>query len=232
MPFRANSPINGLYNVQYDEQTDIFTLFPLEKGQLRICKRFDDVEVIITEAAVDKSEYSLINSFLDQCNKNILLFAAGGKDRISIMIRKLKRRYSNRKILILMVLANVSSQYERLIKACRENPNIWFYPYMCFEQLMIESFFVSQIGLHFPLSKYDFITLEVYYERYLEFLTRDTEFPYSHSKPSLDLCYLKDCCIKANPCKYEVSDKMNAIFDSPVGNGLFELLTGKNTHLE
>ena len=63
----------------------------------------------------------------------------------------------------------------------------------------------------------DFITLERYYEKLVEFVTKGTVYEYKHQYPILADCYLQECDSCDDSCKFRINDKLKSLLNSDVG---------------
>lgn len=147
---------------------------------------------------------------------------AGGKDKIAGILYNFTKSDNHKKILVLMDLANVSSQYKILIKRCKENPNVFFYPYASFEELLYKSRLVARLNKKCHFIPYDFCTLERYYENALEEVTSGSNLEYRHKQLLLSWCYTDECKDCNRKCSLECNDKLSQILDSPVGKRLYK----------
>lgn len=191
---RADSPLNGIYKIvpKADSVFDAVSVY--EDNPLNLTRNLSGIEIIVTEAAFEKSEHQFISSLCKITGKKLQIMAAGGKDNISKKLRQLSAEYPDKGILVLMDLGNVSSQFKILKKRCSENHQIKFFDYICFEELLTEgSLFQPYCGL-FQGDVFDFLTPERYYEKKLETITLGTPFAYKHKSAVLSLCWLI-CCV-------------------------------------
>ncbi len=190
LPFNVTSPLQGLYTVK-------------EKAGWFVCSRLNDLElarpdykydVVITEACDERSE----NELLKQWRPDLTIISANGNIKIPGTINKVSKMFPNKNILVLMDLFNIGQQYQVLVHVQRNSPNVKFYNYGCFEEMLFKSKFIG--GNSSCEGALDFSTLEKYYENALEEFTNGTPYQYVHKKP-LSGCYLSeysDCYIKCD----------------------------------
>lgn len=172
-------PMQGIYKLIREESDGavLFDLKHMEKLPLLSKDNIIKFDYIITEAISNRSENELLSA---QGVNNLI--GSGGRDRLERVLRK----YKGKNVLVLADLASIGPAYSILKKRSLEADGlVLFYPYLCFEQLLCHSPLVRSLvtSLNFSLTKYDFNTLEVYYEKLLEFKTRKTNLQYIHGKP-------------------------------------------------
>lgn len=198
MPFKMDYPLQGLYKVSRKVSGDIVSFDIDNLNSLPIAKDFNNrYDDIIVEASEGRSESQLLGVYLDGIK------SSGGRDRIE----KLLRKSENKKVLVFADLGNIGRAYKLLFKRCKENPNIRFYGYQCFEQLLYRSPLVGELPDNTGhISKFDVVSLENYYESLMEERTRGTKLEYKHGKS----------------LKAEFLDKRNflKVFTSKVGKGI------------
>lgn len=222
MPFRANSPLCGIYQV-IARQDGHFQIEEINRhNDLRLIQKIDDIDIVVTEAAENCSEHNYIIKCRETYNLDFQVIAAGGKDRIANVLHNCLKTYPKKKILILMDLANVSSQYKLLVKRCKDNPDIFFYPYSSFEELLYKSKLVSSLNKTYKASPYDFCTLERYYENALEKVTSNSCIEYNHRHPFISECYVNNCNSCNKRCELFCNDKIDYVLDSSVGKILYK----------
>lgn len=202
LPFNVTSPLQGLYTVK-------------EKAGWFICDRLNDLklatsnykyDIIITEARDGRSE----NELLKQWRPDLTIISANGNIKIPMTINKVSKIFPNKNILVLMDLFNIGQQYQVLVHVQRNNPNVKFYNYGCFEEMIFKSKFISGTGSY--VDALNFSTLEKYYENILEEFTDGTPYQYVHKKP-LSNCYLSEC----SNCYVKCDKYCNSKFKSIVG---------------
>jgi len=224
--FIPNVPIHGIYKVDICEGGFIVkhlsSHLPRYKG--------GNIDVIVTEASENRSENALLRSLIDRFGLSIKLISANGKDRIAAMLHHLNITHSTSKILVFTDLANISGQFKLLTKRCSQNPNVTFYGYLSFEQLLLDSPLLKRIIRNCSKSPFDFVTLGRYYERWLEDVTTGSVFEIKHSRPVLSKCYLEECC--GEVCDYVVSDKTDALLNSDTGHCLMGLFSDKKSETQ
>lgn len=221
MPFRANSPLCGIYKVIIVQNGHFMIEEVNRNNDLRLIEKIDDIDIVVTEAAENCSEHNYIIKCKEKYNLNFQVVAAGGKDRIANVLHGCLKAYPQKKILVLMDLANVSSQYKLLTKRCKDNPDVFFYPYASFEELLYKSKLVSSLDRIYKASPYDFCTLECYYENALEKVTLDSSIAYNHKRPFISKCYITDCASCNKRCKLFCNDKLAQVLDSSSGKILY-----------
>lgn len=222
MPFRANSPLCGIYRI-ITVGNGQFSIEKINKyNDLRIADDIGMVDVVVTEAAENRSEHSYIMECKKNYNLSFEVISAGGKDKIAGILYKYTKLNKQKKLLVLMDLANVSPQYKILIKRCKDNPNIFFYPYASFEELLYKSRLVERLNKKHCFNPYDFCTLERYYENALEKVTGGSNLEYNHKQPLLNKCYTDECKNCNKKCSLECNDKLSQVLDSPVGKRLYK----------
>lgn len=202
MPFKMDYPLQGLYKVSRKVVKDEVSFDITNVKQLPIAKDFTNkFDEVVVESKYNKSESQLLNVYLDNVK------CANGRDRIE----KLLRGKGNKTILVLADLGNIGRAYKLLSKRCKDNPNIVFYGYNCFEQLLYDSPMVKELPeLEKQLNPFDIVSLEVFYEKLLAKKTKGTELEYKHGKP------LKNSFLQRK--------NFHKIFKSKVGKGLYNYI--------
>lgn len=200
---KLNYPMQGMYMVTRDDSDDgvIFDLVPVKKLPLLSNKDLLNKKNIITEACNNRSE----NEFLQVYFNNVK--GCGGRDKIAGVLR----RYKNKDILVFEDLCAIGGAYQILVKRCKDNKFIRFYPYNSFEELICASSVVYNSLSGFKYGVYDFVSLEQFYEKLLEYATRGNKLiEYKHGKPLP--VYLLDC------------NNLESILNSKVGNLLLQYI--------
>lgn len=132
MPLKASYPLCGIYFIKRDAKG----WFTIEKDDvLALACNDDKFDIIITESGEQKSENELLSVYIDN------LVAAGGRDKIEHVLRNI-----NGKVLVLADLGNIGGAYYILRKRCQQNPDIKFYNYQAFEELLVNSLLVRRYG--------------------------------------------------------------------------------------
>ena len=196
MPLKASYPLCGIYFIKRNAKG----WFTIEKDDvLALAGNGDKFDTIITESGKQKSENELLSVYIDN------LVAAGGRDKIEHVLRNI-----NGKVLVIADLGNIGGAYYILRKRCQQNPDIRFYNYQAFEELLVSSLLVKRYGNEIYLNPFDYLSLEQYYENVLESATAGTILEYKHgsrlAEPFLDKSNQED------------------IFNSNVGRILWEVL--------
>lgn len=203
IPFIGYAPLESIFTIERDG--DWFKLIKMmDADKILISRNVTDYDYIVTEAEEGRSEHELLTAWRQ--NESVQIIPAGGKDQIHKVLLNLNRNYGQPKVLVLTDLANFGFQYKLLLKRCKDNPNIVFYDYASFEQMLFESKFVHGKT---DKSPFDFITLERFYEIILQNSTKDTPLSYQHGKP-LAKCYLKECT-SCDQCAYKCDEKYMCI---------------------
>lgn len=194
----GNTTLKGHYRLKRTERWYTFVQdhLPLYKGA--------HIDHIITEAADGHSEHELLGRYMSN------LISARGRDNIAKVLRK-----TTGSVLVMADLGNVGNASQLWMKRCRQNPDIYFYDYLAFEELLYESPLVSSLPSIIEPDKFLAQTLERYYEKLLEVKTKGSALEYEHGKPL------------ANP--YLDKANFNKIFDSEVGRALIPLLSDNNS---
>lgn len=202
LPFNVTSPLQGLYTVK-------------EKDGWFICDKLNDLQlatsnykydIVITEACDGRSE----NELLKEWRPDLTIIPANGNVKIPVIINKVSKMFPDKNVLVLMDLFNIGQQYQVLVHIQKNNPNVKFYNYGCFEEMIFKSKFIS--GPNSYADALDFPTLKKYYESMLERYTCDTPYQYVHKK-SLSDCYLSECSI----CSIECAKRCDNKFQNIVG---------------
>lgn len=221
-PMTANSPLNGMYVVTLDSSGK-FHLELMNKDELLpITKSLEDADIFITEASEGKSEYQVLQFLIENFRQDVKLIAADGKDKIQSKLLWCTREFPEKRIVVFTDLYNISAQLKLLSKRCKQNPNIAFYDYGCFEELLCVSDLIKKIPRCFEKESIDFITLERFFEEKVYFLTKNTVFEYNHKKPVLTKCYLQECVDCEHSCEFYVKDKLNALLNSDVAVPIYK----------
>lgn len=205
IPFIGYAPIESIFTIE--REGDWFRLDKLmDVDQIPVSRAVSDYDFIVTEAEANRSEHEFLTRWC--INKSIQIIPAGGKDNIHKILLELNKKHGQPKILVLTDLANFGFQYRLLMKRCKDNPNITFYDYASFEEMLFSSEFIHG---QTDKSPFDFITLERFYETVLQDYTKNTPLSYEHGK-SLSECYLKECeSEEADSCDFRCSSKFKQI---------------------
>lgn len=168
MNMNFNCPLCGIYKfIKFcDDGNNVFDIVPVES--LPLASSVVKLDSVVVESKESRSE----GEFLSQYVKVI---ASSGKNRVE----KLLRHSGNANILVFTNLGNISGQYSLLMKRCKDNPNIRFYDYLAFEQLLYDS---SVVNGKYDKSQFDYVTIERFYEECLEDETKGTDYEYKHGK--------------------------------------------------
>lgn len=199
-PLKGEYPLIGIYNLK--RKDDWFEL--INDEHLPILSESDIPTKIVTEASNCHSENELLSIYFD------MVTSSNGRDKLE---RKL--RYTTEPILVFADLGNIGRALYLLKKRCEENPNIRFYDYQAFEELLFKSSLVQGTDDKYPQSSLDFMSLETYYEKALEEITKGTSLEYHHGKPLVTAYLDKSNCQK--------------IFDTDIGRPLYKLIQGNET---
>lgn len=200
LPFNLTSPLQGLYTIK--EKDGWFTCDKL--NELKLACADYKYDIVITEACAGRSE----NELLKQWRPDLIIIPANGNIKIPMTINKISKQFSEKNILVLLDLFNVGQQYQALVHVQKNNPNVRFYNYGCFEEMLFKSNFIDGTveNTHFL----DFPTLEQYYENILEKFTRNKPYQYIHRKP-LPSCYLSECSSCYSKCDKFCNNKFQNI---------------------
>lgn len=226
-PFHFASPLKGIYQVLItgDETFDVKNIN--YDSKLPICDSLDGVDVVVTEASPDKSESALFKEYCKVFNKNVEIIDACGKDNVPKKLRYLTRTKPNSKIVVLTDLGNISIQFKQLFKQCSENPNISFYPWDSFEELLCKCKFVIINGNKVPeMNVFSYLSVEKYYEALLEVMTAGKSFQFKHEKPIVPSCYFVECS-ECKKCSASSTNKSRDVLDSEIGELLYKFFTKK-----
>lgn len=223
---RANSPLNGIYKVVVSDDSVFRIQLINEDGGIPLTRNLFGVDIILTESSEDKSEHQFLCGLQNLIGKKLCIIAANGKDNIARELRKLSIENPNKNILVFMDLGNVSSQIKLLRKRCKDNTNIKFFDYMCFEELLVESSLLEQFQFVMRQTVFDFLTPERFYEKKLEIMTQNTPYAYKHKNQTLTACYLIYCMDCINQCKLEDPIKFQRLLDSGVGKSIYQYYFG------
>ncbi len=224
---RANSPLNGIYRIVLHDDS-VFDAVPVNvDNPLNLTRSFSGIDIVVTEAAFEKSEHQFISGLCEITGKKLDIVAAGGKDKIAKKLRQLSLEYPNKGILVFMDLGNVSSQFKILKKRCADNQFIKFFDYTCFEELLVKGSFFREFYNLFKQDVFDFLTPEKYYEKKFEIITSDTPFAYRHKNPKLSLCYLIYCMECTSQCGMYDDEKLQKLLDSDLGIQIYDYFFNK-----
>ena len=191
-------PIQGIYNLALD-QDGWFQISHVP--DLNITATLKKDSRIITESASGRSESELLECFFEN------VVAANGRNNIQSILLHLASAT------VFADLGNIGRAYHLLYKRVKDHPNIVFYDYQCFEQLLYESPLIKQYHQEMEISVFDKMSIEKFYEYLLTKMTINLNgFVYKHGKP-LDRGYL--------------SASGENLFDSAVGQGILQAITDK-----
>ncbi len=181
LPFKMMYPLSGIYTVnrvQNGESYDFSIEGLKELSLVSIKSIWSKFDYIVTEASKNHSEHELLSLYFDN------VIAANGRDRLQKVLLTLSRSKPNCKILVFADLGNIGPAYAILAKRCKNNPNIKFYNYLCFEQLLYSSDLVRDLNRNSDsINRFMCKSLENYYSKKLEVETYKTELEYRHGKP-------------------------------------------------
>lgn len=150
-PMAANSPLNGIYAIQLGSYGKFHLELMNKDKLLPITKSLEDVDIFITEASEGKSEYQVLQFLIEKFKQDVRLIAAGGKDKIQSKLLWCTRNFPEKRIIVFTDLYNISAQLKLLAKRCKQNPNIAFYDYGCFEELLCVSDLIKKIPRCFEI---------------------------------------------------------------------------------
>lgn len=102
-------------------------------------------------------------------------------------------------------------------KRCLQNPDIRFYPYQAFEELLLNSPLVRHLGKRCSLDAFNCLSLEKYYEAVLEDITKGSYLEYHHGK-----------CL---PDAFLDKNNINDVFNSSVGHVLLDIIIGSTDNI-
>lgn len=194
-PLKIDYPLCGIYELHRTENE----WFSITASQSLPLYRSGEIDWVVTEAAYGKSEHALLSVYFEKIED------AGGRDRIQ---RKLLN--TKGKILVFADLGCIGRAYKLLLKRCRQNPDIRFYDYQAFEELLCKAPLIQSLNKKITYDPFDFCTLERYYEQLLQSMTEGTSFAYFH-KGGLAAAYV------------DPANKIG-IFNSEVGYPLLNLI--------
>ncbi len=101
MPFRANSPLCGIYRVITVDNGQ-FRIEKINKyNDLRIADNIGMADIVVTEASENHSEYSYIMECKKNYNLAFKVIPAGGKDKIAGILYNFTKSNNHSKILCL-----------------------------------------------------------------------------------------------------------------------------------
>lgn len=204
MALRLNYPLKGIYRIDYsvvngEDSFEFKQVSGLRVADAEFLKK--SVDYIITESEKGRSEYQLLDVYSDN------LVASSGQNKIYRQIKS----HLGKRLLVFADLCAIGSAYDMLCRVIEKSDCVAFYPYDCFEHLLLGSKLVAKYGKEISkASQFSYFSLESYYEDMLEKSTKDTVVEYKHGKPLAK----------------EYLDKKNfdLLFDSLVGNLLWEYL--------
>lgn len=179
MPWSLSYPLQGLYIVSRSLTDDGELSFDLNHyNGLPILKEISDsYDYIVTESSPNHSEHELLSLYFSN------LVPASGRDKINRVLLKLCKSNPNCKILVFADLGNIGQAVHLLEQRVKENPNIIFYDYVCFEQLLYESKLIKSLGKKSDINRFSVLSLEEYFSKKLEIETQGSYLEYKHGKP-------------------------------------------------
>lgn len=218
--FNSAASLNSIYQVCV--VNDNFIIRPYNyDNKLPLCNSLMNTDIIVTEASVDRSEYALIDTLCKKYNRKVEIVPAGGKDKIHTKLAWLTKTCPDDKIVVFTDLGNIISQLRLLTKRCKQNPNISFYDWESFEELFCNCMFILGNAKFPAISQFNYFSLEKYFEKVLEWMTKGTPYEYTHKKPKLSSCYFEEC-FNCKNCDVECDNKLSAVLDNKIGKVLFE----------
>lgn len=193
----------GYYSIHFLKRKNDW--FILEQPNiLNVTNNIDYCDKIITEADHNRSENQLLSVYFSN------IIPSKGRDKI-----EKKLRNTNEKILVLADLGNIGVAYRILSERVQDNPNIMFYDYQCFEELLYNCDLVKSLNNKITADVCNFLSLERYYSFLLEKSTKWTNLEYKHGKPlAQDFLDVKN---------------FYKVFDSVIGKGLLNLILNRKT---
>ena len=208
IPLKLDYPMYGIYNIKRFSNDNGACFEIVRADQLRLYSdknsRSLEFDNIVTESSFGRSEHDLLSSYLFN------LIPAYGRDNIH------KHLMSDNSILVMSDLSAIGKAYGLLLKRCKNSKNIYFYPYNCFEELLLQSQLVAKSRKDTPRvskSKFNFISIERYMEYKLEIATKNTPLEYTHGKPL--------------PSAYKDKANFEKVFNSKVGKLLYDYIKNK-----
>lgn len=199
LPLGGDFPLKGIYHIKRTENWFQF----IQENELPVTRECDLESIIVTEARKGRSEHQLLSIYLDN------IIAADGRDKIEKVVRRLSG-----KIIVVADLGNIGKAYRLLKKRCKQNPEIVFYDYQAFEELLFKSKLINGKEEGSSLDRFSLISLEEYYELLLEEKTKHSDFRYEHGK-NLPIIFLE-------------KEKFEVIFNTEVGKGFYNLIKAIN----
>lgn len=167
MPLRGDYPLQGIYFLKRHD-----SWFELEKDEsLKFMDKDSVYSEVIVESSKGRSEHEFLSQYL--CN----VTAANGRNNVEKLLRN-----TSGKILVFVDLANIGRVYSLLVKRCKQNPEIRFYNYQSFEELLFYSKLIQEMSCNIEESFLDFLSIEQFYEKTLEKITKGTVLEYKHGK--------------------------------------------------
>ena len=193
-PLRLEYPLGGIYSI-----TRTANWFKIESrsGDLPVMSKCSDCKTVM-ESEAGRSEHELLADYFEEC------IPVSGRNNI-----EKKLRGSNEAVQVFADLGAIGSAFSILKKRCQDNPDIRFYNYDAFEQLLVESPLLKGIEV---ADNFDYLSLERYYEAWLEdaLARRGVEFKHGEKLPDL----VKEADVQE-------------LFDSEVGRPLLRYLRGE-----
>lgn len=167
MPFKLYFPMIGMYELDTEDSYAYISKIK----HLRVVKAIKYNHVIV-ESCFNRSEGELLSSL------GVQIIASNGSGNIR---KKAKRLQGN--ILIFVDMGNIGVIYSFLKELEEENSRVYFYPYQSFEELIVMSSLVEGINKQYDKDNFDFLSIERYYEKLLEYKTLGLAgLEYKHKK--------------------------------------------------
>lgn len=179
---------------------------------------------IICESDKDKSEYLILSKLL-----GLTVEAARGNNNVSNKVWKLFKRNKNIRILVVADTSAFSSPSLFLTGAVPPD-KYEVYDYPCFEALLLYSKLVVSLGE--VVEKYDFSykSLEIFFEKELERITKGTKLEYKHRPSKVSECFYsecKECSDYADPYVLKAGSKREKSCDEQDPNTIGKVLFNK-----
>lgn len=178
---------------------------------------------MICESSERKSEHLILNDLL-----GLDCIAAGGNNKVYESILNLYKTYGNS--MRALVVADVSAFSGPAISLTNMIPNSRYeiYDYPCFEALLLYSKLVMSLGENIKRYDFSYTSLEVFFEKELERITKGTKLEYKHRPSKVSECFYTECkeCsdyIDTYLFRTNFKDKENCDYSDPntVGKVLF-----------
>lgn len=194
-PVRLEYPLKGIYSV--NRTLNWFNIISLS-NTLPLITECRDCQVIM-EGKPGRSEHELLAKYFKNC------IAVSGRNNLEHYLRD-----KDIEIHVYADLGAIGNAFSLLRKRCKNNPNIKFYDYQAFEQLLVESPLLSEDNLSFD--NFNFMSFEKYYEFLLERILSNKGIAFKHGESLPDL--IKNASVEE-------------LFDSNVGKPLLSYVAGK-----